>query len=170
MRLEGSLGERGALFIAVGIAVSTLGFLSQGMLTAPRVYHAMAADGLFFRQVGRLSPRTGAPVAAIALQGVAATAIACSGKYEQILNFEVSVDFIAFSLTAAALFLFRRQKRAPPEGEIYLAPGHPYTTALFVLVSMGVVASTVVTYPENSGVAFLIMLAGVPVYWYWRRR
>ncbi len=168
--MRAALGDRGALLIAVGIAVSTLGFLSQGMLTAPRVYHAMAADGLFFRRVGWLSPRTGAPVVAIALQGVAATAIACSGKYEQILNYEVSVDFISFSLTAAALFVFRRRNRAPVEGRIYLTPGHPYTTALFVLVSMAVVASTVVTYPANSGVAFLLMLAGVPVYLYWRRR
>lgn len=167
--MRAALGDRGALFIAVGIAVSTLGFLSQGMLTTPRVYHAMAADGLFFRRVGWLSPRTGAPVVAIAMQGFAATAIACSGKYDQILNFTVSVDFISFSLTAAALFVLRRHNRAPEGGRIYLAPGHPYTTAMFVLVSVAVVASTVAAYPANSAVAFLIMLAGVPVYWYWRR-
>ena len=95
----------------MGIAVSTLGFLSQGMLTAPRVYNAMARDGLFFESVGRLSPRTGAPVIAIVLQGIAATVIAFSGRYEQILNYEVSVDFIAFALAAGALFLFRRQDR-----------------------------------------------------------
>src|SRR5262249_45122202 len=76
-----ALGERGAQWIAIGIAVSTLGFLSQSVLTAPRVYYAMAQDGLFFRAVGRLSERTGAPVAAIILQGIAATVIACSGRY-----------------------------------------------------------------------------------------
>ena len=104
-----ALGERGAQWIAVGIAISTLGFLSQGMLTAPRVYYAMARDGLFFERVGRLSPRTGAPVFAIVLQGIAATVIACSGKYGEILNFEVTVDFISFGMTAAALFVFRRR-------------------------------------------------------------
>ena len=163
------LGDRGALWIAVGIAISTLGFLSQGMLTAPRVYNAMAQDGLFFRSVGWLSPRTGAPVVAIVLQGVAATAIACSGKYEQILNYEVSVDFIAFALAASSLFLFRPKDRGASEGAIYRSPGHPYTTALFVLACLGIVGSTVATYPANSGVAFLIMLAGVPVYLYWSR-
>ena len=112
------MGERGAWWIAMGIAVSTLGFLSQGMLTAPRVYNAMARDGLFFESVGRLSARTGAPVTAIVLQGIAATAIAFSGKYEQILNYEVSVDFIAFALAAGALFLFRRQKRGDWDGSI----------------------------------------------------
>jgi APA family basic amino acid/polyamine antiporter len=164
-----AMGDRGALWIAVGIAISTLGFLSQGMLTAPRVYNAMACDGLFFRSVGWLSPRTGAPVVAILLQGVAATAIACSGKYEQILNYEVSVDFIAFALAASSLFLFRRKDRGAAAGGIFRSPGHPYTTALFVLACVGIVVSTVVTFPANSAIAFLIMLAGVPVYLYWSR-
>ena len=164
-----AMGDRGALWIAVGIAISTLGFLSQGMLTAPRVYNAMACDGLFFHSVGWLSPRTGAPVAAIVLQGVAAAAIACSGKYEQILNYEVSVDFIAFSLAASALFPFRRQDRGGAGAGIFRSPGHPYTTALFVMACAAIVASTIMTTPVNSGIAFLIMLAGVPVYLYWSR-
>jgi APA family basic amino acid/polyamine antiporter len=164
-----AMGERGAWWIAMGIAISTLGFLSQGMLTAPRVYNAMARDGLFFERVGRLSPRTGAPVTAIVLQGIAATAIAFSGKYEQILNYEVSVDFIAFSLAAGALFLFRRQARGEREGAVYRSPGHPFTTALFVAACAGIVASTVVTDPLNSARGWGIMLSGVPVYWYWSR-
>jgi APA family basic amino acid/polyamine antiporter len=165
--MRAAMGARGAWWIALGIAISTLGFLSQGMLTAPRVYNAMARDGLFFESVGRLSPRTGAPVTAIVLQGFAATAIAFSGKYEQILNYEVSVDFIAFSLAAGALFLFRRQNRG--DGPIYRAPGHPYTTALFVAACVGIVASTVITDPLNAARGWGIMLTGVPVYWYWSR-
>jgi APA family basic amino acid/polyamine antiporter len=163
-----AMGDRGAWWIAMGIAISTLGFLSQGMLTAPRVYNAMARDGLFFESVGRLSARTGAPVIAIVLQGIAATAIAFSGKYEQILNYEVSVDFIAFALAAGALFLFRRQNRG--SGQIYRAPGHPYTTALFVAACVGIVGSTVVTDSLNSARGWGIMFTGIPVYWYWSRR
>ena len=97
--MRAALGERGATFIALGIAISTLGFLSQGMLTAPRVYFAMAQDGLFFRSVAWLDPRTAAPVVAIALQGVVAVIIALSGRYEQILNYVISVDFISFGMT-----------------------------------------------------------------------
>jgi APA family basic amino acid/polyamine antiporter len=165
-----AMGERGAEFLAVGIAISTLGFLSQGILTAPRVYYAMARDGLFFKSVGWLSPRTGAPVVAIVLQGVFATVIALSGRYEQILNYVVAVDFISFALTAAALFVFRhRDAAAPPEG-IYRAPGHPYTTAAFVLICAGIVASTIAAYPANSAAGLLILLAGIPVYWYWRHK
>ena len=165
-----ALGERGAEFLAVGIAVSTLGFLSQGILTAPRVYYAMARDGLFFERVGWLSPRTGAPVVAIVLQGVFATVIALSGRYEQILNYVVSVDFISFALTAGALFVFRHRDAGGRGDGIYRAPGHPYTTAAFVLTCAGIVASTIAAYPANSAVGLLILLAGIPVYWYWHRR
>jgi APA family basic amino acid/polyamine antiporter len=73
--MRSALGQTGARLIAAGIAISTLGFLSQSMLTAPRVYYAMAGDGLFFRSVGRLHPRTRVPVAAIALQGACAVVI-----------------------------------------------------------------------------------------------
>src|SRR5687767_13288319 len=104
MRL--ALGETGARAIAAGIAISTLGFLSQGMLTAPRVYFAMAEDGLFFKVVGRLHPKTRVPIVAIALQGLLAIVIALSGRYEQILNYVVSVDFIFFGLTAICIFVF----------------------------------------------------------------
>jgi APA family basic amino acid/polyamine antiporter len=162
--MRAAMGDRGAWWIATGIAISTLGFLSQGMLTAPRVYNAMARDGLFFERVGRLNPRTGAPVTAIVLQGLASTAIACSGGYEQILNYVVSVDFISFGLTAAALFLLKGDRGANP------TPGHPYTTALFVLVCAGIVASVVIADPANTARGWAIILAGVPVYWYWSRR
>src|SRR6202011_2552674 len=121
--MRAALGDRGAQWIAVGIAVSTLGFLSQGILTAPRVYYAMARDGLFFASVGRLSSRTGAPVVAIVAQGLAATVIALSGRYEQILNYVVSIDFISFGLTAASLFVFRREHSVLSSSS-YRSPGH----------------------------------------------
>jgi basic amino acid/polyamine antiporter, APA family len=167
--MRAALGQRGAQWIAFGITVSTLGFLSQGILTAPRVYYAMARDGLFFNCVGWLSPRTGAPVVAILLQGVTATVIAVSGGYEQILNYVVSVDFISFGLTAASLFVFRRQYGSSAAQEIYLAPGHPYTTALFVLSCAAIVTSTIVNSPANSAIGWGILLTGIPVYLYWSR-
>lgn len=168
--MRAALGERGAQWIAVGIAVSTLGFLSQGILTAPRVYYAMARDGLFFRSVGWLSPRSGAPVVAIVLQGILATVIAVSGGYEQILNYVVSVDFISFGLTAGALFVFRRRDRGRYDKDVYRAPGHPYTTAAFIVTCVGIVASTIAAYPANSAIGLLILVAGIPVYSYWSRR
>ena len=167
--MRAALGERGAALIAIGIAISTLGFLAQGMLTAPRVYFAMAEDGLFFRSVSWVSRRTRVPVVAIALQDGLAVLIALSGRYEQILNYVVSVDFIFFGLTATCLFVFRhRGGRADEDQTGYRVPGHPVTTALFVAACWLVVVNTVYTYPENTFIGMAIMVAGIPAYFFWR--
>jgi APA family basic amino acid/polyamine antiporter len=170
MRL--ALGSRGARFIAAAIAISTLGFLSQSILTAPRVYFAMADDGLFFRAVAWLDPRTRVPVVAIVLQSVWTIVIARSGRYEQILNYVVSMDFLFFGLTATTIFVFRQRaaRGAPGPGAGYRVPGHPVTTAVFVAICWWVVANTIYRYPENSLIGFALLLAGIPVYWFWSRR
>src|SRR5829696_4302684 len=165
MRL--ALGERGARLIAAGIAISTVGFLSQGMLTAPRVYYAMARDGLFFDAVGRLAARSRVPVVAIALQGAWASVIALSGAYEQILSYVVSIDALLFGLTGAALLVLRR--RAPDASRLRM-PGHPWTTLLFVIGFWAVSLSAVISAPRDAGIGVGILLLGVPVYEYWRRR
>jgi len=165
-----ALGERGAFWIAIGIAISTLGFLSQSILTAPRVYYAMARDGLFFSAVGRLSGRTGAPVTAIMIQAAGASIIAMLGRYEQILNFETSIDFISFALTAAAVFVLRARETTRAGDGVYRVPGHPVSTAVFVLSAAAVVIATDLTYPKDSFIGMLILLTGIPVYWYWSRR
>lgn len=176
-----ALGERGAMLIAAGIAVSTLGFLSQSILTAPRVYFAMARDGLFFKSVAWIHPRTRVPVVAIVLQGVWATAIALTGRYEQILNYVVSTDFIFFGLTATCLFVFRRRESsaeargqgksgAPSTARVPRMPGHPVTTLLFIGACWLVVLGTIYKYPANSAVGLAIVLAGIPVYFLWGRR
>jgi APA family basic amino acid/polyamine antiporter len=166
MRL--ALGGKGATFIAVGVTISTLGFLSQGMLTAPRVYFAMAEDGLFFRRVAEVSARTRVPVVAIVLQGVAAAIIALSGTYGQILSYVVSVDFIFFGLTGAALFVFRH--RNPGQQVAFKVPGHPFTTGLFVLACFATVVATVFNNPLNSLIGYAILAAGLPACLYWQRK
>ena len=166
MRL--AVGNKGATFIALGIAISALGFLSQGMLTAPRVYFAMAEDGLFFRGVASVSRRTRVPVIAIILQGVAAAVIAISGTFGQILSYVVSVDFIFFGLTGLALFVFRH--RDPGQKIAFKAPFHPFTTGLFVVACFVTVVATVANNPINSLIGYPILAAGVPACLYWQRK
>jgi APA family basic amino acid/polyamine antiporter len=166
MRL--ALGNRGATFIAIGISISALGFLSQGMLTAPRVYFAMAEDGLFFRRVAEVSAKTRVPVFAIILQGVAAAVIAISGTFGQILSYVVSVDFIFFGLTGLALFVFRRHD--PHQRVAFKVPGHPFTTGFFVLACWAVVVATVFNNLANSLIGYAILAAGVPACLYWQRK
>lgn len=159
------LGERGATLIATGIAISTLGFLSQGMLTAPRVYYAMAEDGVFFKSVASVHPKTRVPMLAIALQGLVAIVIARSGTYEQILGYVVSVDFLFIGLTGLALFVFRKRGASAS----FRTPGHPFTTAIFVAACWLVVAGTFARDWRNSIIGIGILLAGLPAYWWWTR-
>lgn len=159
-----ALGPRGGTLIAAGIAISTLGFLSQSILTAPRVYFKMAEDGVFFRAVARVHPRTRAPVAAIALQGALTVAIALLGTYEVILRYVVAIDFVFFALTAACLFAFRRR------GEPVTMPGHPWSTLLFIAICALVVVSTFLHDPRHSLIGLALTLAGLPVYLLWRRK
>jgi APA family basic amino acid/polyamine antiporter len=189
--MQMALGNTGARLIAVGIAISTLGFLSQSILTAPRVYYAMASDGLFFKRVAWLEPRTRVPVVSIILQGLLAMVIAVSGRYDQILNYVVSVDFIFFGLTGTCIFIFRRrlakvagggantgiepyssgalnQSAAPRQGATFRVPGHPVTTAIFVAVCWTVVVNTIYQYPSNTIIGLAIVLGGIPVYFFWR--
>ena len=169
MRL--ALGEQGARIIAIGIAISTIGFLSQSMLTAPRVYFAMAEDGLFFSGLAKLN-RARVPAFAIALQGALAIIITLSGRYEQILNYVISVDVIFFALTAATVFVFRvRAGPALNTGEAtFRVPGHPVTTLFFITACAGVAFSTFYRYPHDSAIGTGIMLSGVPVYLFWKVR
>src|SRR5205823_2315847 len=183
MRL--ALGENGARIIAVGIAISTVGFLSQSMLTAPRVYFAIAEDGLFFKGLTRLN-RARVPAFAIALQGVLAVVITLSGRYEQILNYVISVDVIFFALTAATVFVFRRRAKTNPSlltaspmpvqcqsgsdlpPRTFRVPGHPFTTLFFIVSCCAVAFSTLYRYPHNSLIGVGIMLTGLPAYYFWK--
>jgi APA family basic amino acid/polyamine antiporter len=166
-----ALGRIGAALIAAAIAISTLGFLSNAMLTYPRVYFAMAEDGVFPRVFARLGSRTRVPVWSIALQGALTITVVLLGTYEQILSYVIAMDWIFFGLSASCLFVFRRrEKRAaessgrplPPPG--YRVPGHPWTTLIFTAASFLIVLNTIYKYPRNSGIALCILFAGIPVY------
>ena len=170
MRL--ALGERGGRFLAAGIAISTLGFLSQSMLTAPRVYFAMAEDGLFFKRLAWLN-RARVPAFAIALQGGLAIVITLvASRFEQILNYVVSIDVIFFGLTAVCVFVFRWRQRASGNTDSFRIPGHPFTTLFFIAACCVITFSVVYKEPRNSAISLGIMLAGLPAYfvWAWLRK
>jgi APA family basic amino acid/polyamine antiporter len=164
--MRAALGSLGSNIIACGIAISTLGFLSQGILTAPRVYFAMAEDGAFFRRVAWVHPTTHVPIIAIALQSVWTMVIMLTGRYEQILNYVVSMDWVFFGLSAGCLFVFRRRRTGEADA---LMPGHPWTTATFCFICAFVVINTVMRYPANTLIGVGILLSGIPIFFLWRR-
>lgn len=162
------LGPRGGQIIAAGIAFSAFGFLAQSMLTAPRVYFAMAQDGVFFRSVARVHPTSRVPVIAIALQGIWAMVIAMTGTYAQVVNYVIAMDCIFFGLTAACLFVLRRRPNQTSGG--FRVPGHPWTTLLFIVANWVIVVSTFAHDPKRSFIGLGIALAGLPAYFLWRAR
>ncbi len=173
-----AFGSAGGRWIAFGIAISALGFLTQSILTAPRVYFAMARDGSFFRSVAWIDPRRGVPTVAILLQAAMAIVIALSGRYDQILSYVVSMDFLFFGLTATCLFVFRRRERTMEARAAggsrgsrgARVPGHPWSTLLFIAASWLVVLASFIEYPLNSGIGLAILVVGIPAYYLWRRR
>ena len=169
--LRRALGGTGAKLAAAAVGLSALGYLSQSMLTAPRVYFAMARDGLFFRRVGQLSA-TRAPVLAIVIQAVWTAILALSGSYEQILSYVIAMNFLFFALSASCVFTLRwRERRGGLGGASggFRAPGHPWTTGLFILACILVIASTFWAFPVDSLVGYGILILGLPPYFYWRR-
>ena len=167
-----AFGTVGLRVMALVVALSTLGFLSNQILTSPRVYFQMAADGTFFKQLAWVNARTRVPVLAIALQGIAAIVIALSGRYDQILNYVTCVDYVFFGLSALALIVFRyRDARDPsaPRPHVRM-PGHPVTTLLFLIVAWGVVGDVVVKSPVDTSIGLGILISGVPVYYWFARR
>lgn len=159
-------GEAGRRLIAVGIAISTAGFLNVVILVTPRVYQAMARDGVFFRALATLHPRTRTPIAAIVLQGGWSITLVLSGSYGDLLDWVTFADWIFFGLTAATLVVYRRREAT---GTHFLAPFHPWSTGLFLLASAYVVLGAIVSNPLNALRGTLVLAAGVPVFLWWRR-
>jgi APA family basic amino acid/polyamine antiporter len=162
-----ALGPAGRRLISAGIAASTFGFLNLVILVSPRVYQAMAADGVFFPAMARLHPRYRTPTVAIVFQGAWATLLVLSGTYGQLLDYVVFGDWIFFGASVATLFVYRRREGAP---ERFRTPLYPALPALFVLAAVYVVASSVASNPKNAAIGAGLILIGVPVFVFWRRR
>jgi APA family basic amino acid/polyamine antiporter len=174
MRL--AFGRAGASLVAMLIAISTVGFLSQALLSYPRLYFAMASDGLLPAWFAQINARTHVPTGTIILQGAVTIAVVLLGTYEQILSYVVVMDWLFFGLTASCIFVFRAREKSSASRETafhengFRVPGHPWTTGLFVSIAWLVTANTIYKYPRNAGVALCILFGGIPVFYFFRGR
>lgn len=155
-----AIGPAAGLAITICIAVSTLGFLGNQALTIPRLYYAMASDGLFFKQLAYVHPKTQAPVVAIIVQAFISSIILISGKYDQILNYVTSMDFLWMALCGVALLVFRSRDGVRRS---------PVATLFFTAVSAAVVINSYVAFPKDTLIGLGILLSGAPVYLLWSR-
>jgi APA family basic amino acid/polyamine antiporter len=170
--MRAQLGSAGATLIAAGIAFSTFGFLNLVILVSPRVYRAMAADGLFFPSLARVHPRYRTPSAAIVFQGAWAVILTVTGRYGDLLDYVVFGDWIFFAATAATLFYFRgRERRGLEPADIrFRMPGYPAGPILFILAALYVVVGSIASNPQNAIKGTVLMALGVPAFLFWDGR
>lgn len=162
------LGPGAATLIALAILVAMFSAANAITLTAPRVYYAMARDGVFFPKLAEVHPRLGTPAFSIVASSVWAAVLAASGTFEQLLTYVIFTSWAFYALGAAAVFRFRRLRPDAPRP--FRVPGYPWTPLFFVLAAAAIVLSTVVGQPERAAAGIGIVLLGAPAYLVWRSR
>jgi len=153
-------GSSGAVVVSLLVAVSTFGSLNSMMLASPRIFFAMAEDGLIFAPLARVHPRFRTPHVAILLAACLGILLVLSQTFETLTNAFVLAIWPFYALSVAAVYRLRRSGRPRP----YQAPGYPIVPAVFVIAVVWFVANAFVTDPAPTSVTFALILAGVPVY------
>ena len=162
------VGRIGVTIVALVVMVSTFSTLLGSLLTAPRIFFAMADDGLFFRRVARVHPRFQTPSTAIALTGCLGVAFVLAQSFEELADQFVVAIFPFYALAAAAVFVLRR--RRPDAIRPVRTWGYPVVPLVFVLASFVILANALREHPGATGLAFGGILLGVPVYYIWAAR
>lgn len=156
----------GATAISIVVMVSTFGCLNGMILSGPRLYWAMAKDGLFFRSAGELGVRSGVPVKGLVLQGVWSSVLALSGTYNDLLDYVIFASLLFYVLTVLGVFVLR--KRAPGMARPYKAWGYPWVPILYVAAATVMMLVLLLYKPLYTWPGLLIVILGAPVYFLWR--
>jgi APA family basic amino acid/polyamine antiporter len=162
-------GQAGGIIFAAIVILCVVGGLAAFMMSAPRVYYAMAQDGLFLRSVARLHPKFNTPANAILIQGVIACVLVAVGSFQQIISYVIFAAVGFIGLAAAGLFVLRRSDRANGSPAI-LAPGYPFTPVAFLLLIVILLVLIGVRSPREALFGALVLATGLPVYEFFRRR
>ena len=162
------LGPLAVKIMAAAIMISTFGCVNGMILAGARVYYAMALDGLFFRRVARLHPTRGTPVVSLAVQCVWACLLTLTGTYGDLLDYVIFAVLLFYMLTIAGLFRLRRTR--PNMERPYRAWGYPVLPAAYILIAGAIEALLLVYKPNYTWPGLIIVLLGLPVFYFWRRR
>ena len=163
-----TFGPTWAKAISVVILVAIFSACNGLTLTAPRLYYAMARDGVFFKRLADVHPRFGTPAVAIIASSVWAAVLALSGTFEQLLTYVVFAGWIFYGLGALAVFADRRQRPNGPRP--FKVPGYPLTPILFVASAAAIVINTMVSQPARAALGLVAVALGIPIFYLWRLR
>jgi APA family basic amino acid/polyamine antiporter len=166
--LKRFLGPMAVSMTAVALMISSFGSLHASALANSRIPYAMARDGLFFRALARLSPRSNVPVRAILAQAAWASVLALSGSYDTLTDSVIFASWLFYGLTTASLFVFR--KTMPDAPRPYRAFGYPVIPMLFLLATAALLINTFIAAPHQALLGVGVLSAGLPFYWYWSRQ
>jgi APA family basic amino acid/polyamine antiporter len=167
--LSAVMGPIGGTIISVTIFISTFGTTGIYTLTAPRIYYAMANDGVFFKKVAEVHPRFHTPMFAILSQTIWAIVLLLFwGTYEKLISYVVFTDWIFFALAAFSVFVLR--KKQPNADRPYRTLGYPITPIIFIAIAVWFVGNTLIERPSESWAGLAFLALGVPVYYFWKRK
>jgi APA family basic amino acid/polyamine antiporter len=161
-------GATAAGLISAMILISILGALNGAIFVGPRVYYAMARDGLFFKKVGGVHSRFKTPGFSLILQAIWASLLALTGTFEQLFTFAMFAGILFWVLAAAAIFTLR--KKRPDLPRPYRAWGYPAVPMIFIVALSGILLNTLVRRPVESLAGVALMIAGIPVYYFWDKK
>ena len=159
-------GDYAAIIMAIFIMISTFGCNHGLIMAGPRVYYAMAKDGLFFRKVGNIN-KNGVPGFAIAVQGVWSVLLCLSGTYSDLLDYVIFAVLIFFTLTILAIFILRVKRPDIPRP--YKAFGYPVIPAIYILTTFFIMVILLIYKPNYTFPGLGIVLIGIPVFYFWRK-
>ncbi|HEV1993659.1 MAG TPA: amino acid permease [Candidatus Acidoferrum sp.] len=168
------LGSWAGKIVAITILISTFSAMNSVVLTAPRVFYAMANDNLFFKKLAVVHPKFRTPAFAIVALGIWSAVLSSAGKFAELASGAIFIGWIFYGLGAAAIFPMRRASKGLPIP--YRVPGYPWTPLLFVLVAAAIVGNAVYLAfrdPQQFrylAVALILLLLGLPAYLFWRKR
>jgi APA family basic amino acid/polyamine antiporter len=155
------LGPKASLLMAGAILVSMVGYMNGAILSSPRIYQAMAADGLFFRAAAHLNAR-GVPAVALLIQALWTGVLTLSGTYDQLLDFIIFAELLFFVLTVAGVFILRRTHPGHPRP--YRTWGYPFTPALYILGCCAIMVGLLLYKPSYTWPGLVLVLLGLPLY------
>ncbi|HYV85719.1 MAG TPA: amino acid permease [Patescibacteria group bacterium] len=161
-------GGAAAKLMAFAVLVSVFGCISATVISGPRVFYAMAQDGLFFRGLAQVHPRYRTPARAIVWQAVWSGALCLSGTYTKLYTFVIFAAVLFYALAGASVIVLRRTRPAWPRP--YRTWGYPFTPLIYVALCVVVLVNTLMSQPVESGIGLAILAAGLPAYLYWKRR